>query len=81
MHFICDLESRMLEDVLECLNAILEDPEHNYDFVTETINPNDVNGPKRIRFSRYIKGFSIISYSITEKEEPPVPSAIRALSK
>lgn len=81
MHFMCDLESRLLTDVLECLDFILEDPEHHYDFITETINPNNVNGPKRIRFSKYVKGFSIISYSIAEKEEPPLPAALRALSR
>ena len=81
MHFMADLESRVLVEFLNALNAILEDPKKNYDFMSETINPNDVNGPKRIRYSKYVKGFSIISYSITDSEPAPVASAVRALNK
>ncbi len=81
MHFICDLESRLLFDILECLDTILADPEHNYDYVSMSKNPNDVNGPMRKRYSKYVKGFSVISYSITEKAEMPVASALRALTK
>lgn len=81
MHFICDIENRLLIDFLEALDFILEDPEHHYDFVTMTVNPNNVNGPQRKRFSKYVKGFSIISYSVTDTEQPPVASAVRALTK
>ena len=80
-HFICDLENRLLVDFLEALDFILEDPEHNYDFESVSINPNNKNGPPRIRKSKYVKGFSVISYSIVDKEMPPVPAALRALSK
>lgn len=80
-HFICDLENRLLVDFLEALDYILEDPEHNYDYESVSINPNNKNGPPRIRKSKYVKGFSVISYSIVDKELPPVPSALRALSK
>ncbi len=81
MHFMVDLENRLLVDFLACLDEILKDPEHNYDYVSETINPNNVNGPKMKRYSKYVRGFSVISYQITEKPMAPVPSAIRALSK
>lgn len=81
MHFTVDLENRLLVDFLECLDAILADPAHNYDYVSDSIIPNSTNGAKRRRYSKFVKGFSVISYSIVEKEELPVPSALRALNK
>ncbi len=81
MHFTVDLENRLLVDILECLDTILDDPEKNYDYFSMSFNPNDVNGAKRKRYSKYVKGFSVISYSILAKDELPAPSAIRALTK
>ena len=79
MHFITDLESRILPAVLEALDSILEDPEHNYDYIIEQIRSD--KGPKWVRYCKYIKGFSVICYSFVEKAEEPVPAGIAALTK
>ena len=78
-HFITNLESPLLYDFQEALKTILADPEHNYDYIQTHPSPN--GGAPRTRFFKYVKGFSCIGYGIVEKEEPPVPSALRALNK
>ncbi len=78
-HFITNLESPLMLDILDALNFILEDPEHNYDYIQ--VHPSPNGGAPRTRYFKYIKGFSCIAYSITDKELPPTPSALRALTK
>lgn len=79
MHFMCDLENRILPDVLEALDTVLADPEHNYDYIIE--QRRSTNGPVRVRYCKYIKGFSILCYSIEEHASEPIPAAIAALTK
>lgn len=80
-HFMCDLENRLLYDFLEALDSILENPAENYDYISEKISPNNVNAPSIKRYNKYVKGFSIVSYSIDEKATAVTPAAIRALTK
>ena len=55
-----NLESRVLLDILDTLNAILEDPE-NYDYATESRNP--MSGAVKRSFHKFVKGFGTVSYS------------------
>ncbi len=79
-HFMCDLENRLLVDVLDALNVILDNPEENYDYISERKSPNNVNGPTVKRYNKYVKGFSIISYSIEEKAPEIFPAALKVLN-
>lgn len=81
MHFMCDLENRVLIDMLEALEEILKDPEHNYDMRIESNSSSNPNAPKRVRYTKYIQGFSNIAYSISETEPEIKPAAIAALTK
>lgn len=80
-HLITDLENRILYDMLDTLDSILEDPMHNYDYKIESRSTSNPDAPVRVRFARYIPGFSIIAYSISEKEPETMPAAISALTK
>ena len=79
MHFMCNLESNLMYDVLEALDFVLADPEHNYDYM-QTDPSSNGSAPRTRRF-KYIKGFSCLAYAINDPPEPPVPSALRALKK
>jgi len=79
MHFMVELEAPLIYDILEALNEVLADPEHNYDFETTSVSPN--GGAPRTRRFKYIHGFSCLAYAILEEEPETVPSAIRALNK
>ncbi len=59
-HFMVNLENHLLLDILETLNQILSDPE-NYDYKMESVSGN--GGAKRTSLYKYIKGFSVVSYS------------------
>ncbi len=80
-HFMCDLENRLLPDMLSTLDQILADPVGNCDFISEKKSSNDINAPAKRRYNKYIPGFSIIGYSIEEKAAAPTPSALRALTQ
>ena len=79
MHFMVDLENRLIPAVLEALDEVLADPERNFDYEITQVSPN--GGAPRKRKFKYIKGFSCLAYSISETEPPTVPAAVRALDK
>ena len=81
MHFMVDLENRVLVDMLDTLNVILADPLHNYDSRIETRSTSNPNTPPRVRYTKYVNGFSVIAYQIEEKYSDPVPAGIAALTK
>ena len=58
-HFMVNLESHLLEDILEALNAIVEDPE-DYDYALESVNGS---GVVVRRMHKFVKGFGTIAYS------------------
>lgn len=60
-HFMVKLEGHLLLDILDTLNAIVEDPE-SYDYAMESIGGMD--GKKRIRYHKFVKGFSTVAYSM-----------------
>ncbi len=79
-HFIVNLESCLLYDILEALDTVLADPKNNYDYMENRQSGN--GGPPRVTYYKYIKGFSTMSYGITDGPEPPVMiSATRHLKK
>ncbi len=78
-HFMVNLESCMLYDVLEALDSVLADPEHNYDYIVTSVSGN--GGPARSRYFKYIKGFSTMAYGIVDKEPETVPAAVRTRGK
>ena len=59
-HFMNNLESHLMVDILETVDRILENPDA-YDYKKETYGKdrNQVN----VRYFKYIKGFSVIGYS------------------
>ena len=59
-HFMLNLETRVLLDILDTLNAILADPE-DYDYVTESRNP--MSGAVNRSFHKFVNGFGTVSYS------------------
>ncbi|MBR1585572.1 MAG: MBL fold metallo-hydrolase [Clostridia bacterium] len=59
-HFVLNLESRVLVDMLDTCNAILENPQ-DYDFL-ERRESAKVGGPVRIRMHKAVRGFSSIAY-------------------
>mgnify|MGYP002623169766 FL=1 len=80
-HLMTDLENRILYDMLDTLDKILEDPEHNYDYKIESRSTSNPDAPVRVRYAKYIPGFSIIAYSISESEPVIQSAAISALTK
>ena len=58
-HFMVNLESHLLLDILDALNAIVEDP-NNYDYVVENVLGN---GVLTRRMHKFVKGFGTIAYS------------------
>ena len=60
-HFMNDIESKVLVNELETCDEILKDPE-NYDYKAVTVSPKD--GSLRERMYKYIRGFSVISYTM-----------------
>lgn len=60
-HFMNDIDSSVLADELETCEEILTDPQ-NYDYKAVTVSPKD--GSLRERMYKYIKGFSVISYTM-----------------
>ncbi|MGM9521605.1 MAG: MBL fold metallo-hydrolase [Oscillospiraceae bacterium] len=79
MHFMCNLESSLMTDILDALDEVLADPEHNYDYEESSISAN--GGAPRIRKFKYIKGFSTMAYQVYDKEPPIIPAALRHLPK
>ena len=78
-HFMCNLESCLMVDVLDALNFVLEDPVSNYDYMLTEPSPNGA-APRTRRF-KYINGFGCMAYSISETEPPANPSALRYKAK
>lgn len=60
-HFIVNLESCLMLDILDALNAIVKDPEC-YDF--KVVSPSGNGGEPRVGYHKYVRGFSTISYSM-----------------
>lgn len=58
-HFMVNLESNLLLDILDTCNAIVEDPD-NCDFAVEQVNPK--GGAPMKRLHKFIRGFSTIAY-------------------
>ena len=56
-HFMVHLESHLLLDILEALDAILDDPK-NCDYAEETLQ----NGRPARRMHKFVKGFGTIAY-------------------
>ena len=59
-HFMINLESHLMEDVLETVEKILSDPE-SCDYKTETYGKERDSAD--VRYFKYIKGFSVIGYT------------------
>ncbi len=78
-HFITDLDSNLILDFKDALDAILKDPYNNYDYELTQVSPN--GGAPRTRRFRYVNGFSCIAYSIVDEDPAPAPAALRALTK
>ena len=79
MHFMVNLEACLMNDILDALNFVLEDPENNYDYILTEPSPNGA-APRTRRF-KYINGFGCMAYAITPTAEPIVPCALKALQK
>lgn len=79
MHFIVNLEAPLVEAILEALDDVLADPEHNFDYEQEHKSPN--GGAPMMRRFKYIKGFSTMAYSIVDREAEVTPSALKHLKK
>lgn len=79
MHFMVNLENRLIPAVLEALDYVLADPEHNYDYELTQVSAN--GGAKRTRKFKYIKGFSTLAYGVFDKEPPIMYSALAHLKK
>lgn len=58
-HFMVNLESPLLLDILDTLNAIVEDPAC-YDYVVEHVNSQ---GGVTRRMHKYVKGFGTVAYT------------------
>lgn len=59
-HFIVNLENSVLADELETCDAILKNPE-DFDYEQENVMGT---GEKRTRRFKYIKGFSVLAYTM-----------------
>ena len=64
-HFMNDLESHMMLDVLETVESIVTDPE-KCDY--KTVKYGKMRDEVRIRCFKYIKGFSVIGYEVGTKK-------------
>lgn len=62
-HFMNDLESHMMRDVLEAVEAIVAHPER-CDY--KTVKYGKMRGEVHTRCFKYIKGFSVIGYTYEE---------------
>lgn len=60
-HFMNNLENSLMYNVLEALDAIVADP-YSYDYKTETYGKD--RNTKNVRYFKYIKGFSVIGYTM-----------------
>jgi glyoxylase-like metal-dependent hydrolase (beta-lactamase superfamily II) len=60
-HFMTNLESHLMLDVLDTLNAIVEDPER---FDYQKVTYGKMRDSKRVRYFKFIKGFSVIGYEV-----------------
>jgi glyoxylase-like metal-dependent hydrolase (beta-lactamase superfamily II) len=60
-HFMVNLESHLLLDILDTLNAIVADPE-NYDYAEEHISGNR-QGENSLRMHKFVKGFGTVAYT------------------
>lgn len=59
-HFMNNIESNLMPNILEALDEIIADPENNCDYKKETWGKQrDV---KNVRYFKFIKGFSVIGY-------------------
>jgi glyoxylase-like metal-dependent hydrolase (beta-lactamase superfamily II) len=58
-HFMVNLEGHLLLDILDTLNAIVENPD-NYDYVEENVGGT---GEKRTRCYKFVKGFGTVAYT------------------
>lgn len=79
MHFMVNIESAVMQNMLDALDAVLADPEHNFDFEETSPSPN--GGKPRTRRFKYIRDFSCLAYSVVDQEQPVLPAAVRAFSK
>lgn len=53
-HFICDLESSVVANMLKACNEVITDPENSYTSVRET--------PRGITYTKYVEGLGVLSY-------------------
>ncbi|MCC8104063.1 MAG: MBL fold metallo-hydrolase [Clostridiales bacterium] len=60
-HFVVDLESRLLLDMLDTCDEILKDPQ-NYDYKVERVMSN--GGTRRVRMHKAIRNFSSVAYTM-----------------
>jgi glyoxylase-like metal-dependent hydrolase (beta-lactamase superfamily II) len=58
-HYMVNLETNVLVEILSTVNAIIADP-HKYNY---TVEQAGAHGTKRTVMHRYIKGFSTIAYT------------------
>lgn len=58
-HFMVNLESHLLLDILDTLNAIVANPE-KYDYVVEHIGGS---GERNRRMHKFVKGFGTVAYT------------------
>ena len=79
MHFMVNIESAVMQNMLDALGEVLADPEHNFDFEETSPSPN--GGKPRTRRFKYIWDFSCLAYSVVDQEQPVLPAAVRAFSK
>lgn len=77
MHFMCNVESNLIPNVLQALDEVLADPEHNYDYEQSTVSAN--GGAPRVRKYKYIHGFSTLAYQVFDTEPELIPAALRHL--
>lgn len=54
-HFICDIESSVVANMLDACNDVLKDPENNYTTKKDT--------PRGISYSKYVEGLGVLGYS------------------
>jgi hypothetical protein len=60
-HFMNNIESNLMPNILEALDSIIADPEGNADYKTETWGKS--RDTKNVKYFKFIKGFSVIGYS------------------
>ena len=64
-HFMNNLESHMMNDVLETVQAIVDEPE-NCDY--KTVKYGKMRDEVKVRCFKFIRGFSVIGYEVGEKK-------------